>query len=119
MSDPSNVIKALGENLQAGANVRNVWGEPVTAEGRTIIPVAQIMYGYGAGSGGARAGRESLPSGQGGGGGGGMRAIPVGALEISASGTRFIRLWDAKRAGLALGAAFLFGAVIGRWKCRR
>ncbi len=119
MSDPANVIKALGENLQTGANVRNVYGEPVTAHGRTIIPVAKVMYGYGAGSGGARAGRESLPAGQGGGGGGGMRALPVGALEISESGTRFVRLWDMKRAGLALGAVFLFGMLVGRWKCRR
>ncbi|MCC7496510.1 MAG: hypothetical protein IT160_02955 [Bryobacterales bacterium] len=119
MSDPSIVIKALGENLQSGAHVRNVYGEPVTAQGRTIIPVAKVMYGYGAGSGGASAGRESLPAGQGGGGGGGVRAIPVGALEISQAGTRFVRLWDAKRAGVALGAAFLFGALLGRFRCRR
>jgi uncharacterized spore protein YtfJ len=119
VSDPTNVIKALGENLHAGANVRNVYGEPVTAHGRTVIPVAQVMYGYGAGAGSKRKRDESLPPGQGGGGGGGMKATPVGALEISESGIRFLRFWDLKQVGLGLGAAFLVGMFVGRRGCRR
>jgi uncharacterized spore protein YtfJ len=55
------------------------FGEPISAQGKTIIPVARIMYGYGAGAGSGGMGDTSA-RGEGGGGGGGVRAVPVGVI---------------------------------------
>jgi uncharacterized spore protein YtfJ len=29
--------------------VKAIYGEPISAHGKTVVPVAKIMYGYGAG----------------------------------------------------------------------
>jgi len=68
---------------RAGAKL--VYGEPITAGGRTIVPVAKIRYGFGGGAGGKRTENQ-----HGGGGGGGLVAQPLGVVEVTASGTRFI-----------------------------
>ncbi|MGW0820304.1 spore germination protein GerW family protein [Streptomyces sp. NPDC002845] len=54
-----------------------VFGEPVTRDGITVIPVARIGFGGGAG-------RETgaAKTGDGGGGGGGAGAQPLGFIEI-------------------------------------
>jgi uncharacterized spore protein YtfJ len=31
--------------------VKAIYGEPISAHGKTVVPVAKIMYGYGAGAG--------------------------------------------------------------------
>ncbi len=111
------VMKALdllGERLHSGASVRTVFGDPVEAHGRTVIPVARISYGFGAGgrAGGSNAAAGSEADGSG--GGAGLRARPVGALEITAAGTRFIPFIDPARLGVLLLAGFLTGLRIGR-----
>jgi uncharacterized spore protein YtfJ len=65
-----------------------VFGDPQVIEGKTIIPVAVASYGFGAGGPGPRGERT------GGGGGGGVRVKPIGCLEITAEGTRFIPVID-------------------------
>jgi uncharacterized spore protein YtfJ len=99
----------MGEHLQSSAHVRNVYGEPVTAGNRTVIPVARLGYGLGAGSGG-------IDEKGGGGGGGGVGALPVGVVEITPEGTKFIRFGGAKRLAGAIAAGFLLGFVMGRLK---
>jgi uncharacterized spore protein YtfJ len=68
------ILQSLKESILSQENVKAIYGEPVAAHGKTVIPVAKIMYGYGAGTGGVGA---SSARGEGGGGGGGERAIPV------------------------------------------
>ena len=112
----AKVIKTLGalsDRLQAGASVRNVYGDPVELDGRTVIPVARISYGFGAGgraSGGKGGGSE--PGGSG--GGAGLSARPLGVLEIAAGRTRFIPIVDPARLGVSLAIGFLVGLVLGR-----
>jgi uncharacterized spore protein YtfJ len=112
----AKMLRSLGDHLQAGASVRNVYGDPVEVGGRTVIPIARIGYGFGAG-GGEEAKRER--SGSGGGGGAGISARPVGAIEITAAGTRFIPFVDPTRLGLALMIGFLIGFRTGRRAARR
>jgi len=81
------------------AGAKMVFGEPVTVEGKTILPVAKVRYGFGGGAGRKRDGEQ-----QGGGGGGGLVAKPVGLVEITESETRFIRIapnWNQITAVLA------------------
>ncbi len=61
---------------------------------------------------------RAASAGHGLGGGAGMRASPVGALEITDAGTRFIRFIDPLRLGAALAMAVLVGMAIGRRKWR-
>jgi uncharacterized spore protein YtfJ len=109
------VMKALGllsDRLHFGASVRNVFGDPVEVGGRTVIPVARIGYGFGAGGGAGR--NEAASSGAGCGGGAGLSARPVGALEITAGGTRFVPFVDPARLGVVLLVGLLIGFRIGR-----
>lgn len=86
--------------------MKSVFGEPVTAQGKTVIPVARIAYGFGGGSG--KRGAEAHPD-EGGGGGGGVMATPLGVFEVTAGETRFIPLDENRKfvagllAGLCLG----------------
>jgi uncharacterized spore protein YtfJ len=97
----AKTLRLLGDHLQVGKSVRNVYGDPVNVGGRTVIPVARVSYGFGAGGGVGRS--EEAKSERGGSGGGaGMSVRPVGALEINEAGTRFIPFIDPARLGVAL-----------------
>lgn len=114
----AKTLRSLGDRLQAGAGVRQVYGDPVELAGRTVLPIARIRYGFGAGGG--TGGSDKSGSGRGGSGGGaGISVRPVGALEITEAGTRFIRFADPVPLGLALLIGFLAGFRTGRRARRR
>jgi len=50
------LLQSLKESFVTQANVKAVYGEPITARGKTVVPVAKIIYGYGAGAGTAGVG---------------------------------------------------------------
>lgn len=102
-----SLVTKLGERLAATANARNVYGEPVTAHNRTIIPVAKVGYGVGAGSG-RRTGQDG-----GTGGGGGVGARPLGYIEITNEGTRYVAFTTPKKIIGAAVAAFAAGLLLG------
>ena len=114
----STMLQSLHENLSSRAQVKSVFGEPISAEGKTIIPVAKIAYGFGAGAGTGGVGDTSA-RGEGGGGGGGIRAVPVGVIEVSSNQpTRFVPISDRKKLGVAALAGVLAGIYLG-WRRRR
>jgi uncharacterized spore protein YtfJ len=104
------LLQSLKETILTQANVKTVYGEPIAAQGKTIVPVAKITYGYGAGAGTGGVG-DSRAQGEGGGGAGGARATPVGVVEISDQQTRFIPISDRKK----LTGAVMFGIGLGMW----
>jgi uncharacterized spore protein YtfJ len=111
------LLQSLKESIIGQASVKSIYGEPISAQGKTVIPVAKIIYGYGAGAGTGGVG-ETKARGEGGGGGGGARAIPVGVIEISDHETRFIPISDRKRlAGVAVAGVFL-GLLLARRRRR-
>jgi uncharacterized spore protein YtfJ len=98
------IIGRIGES----ATVRSVYGEPISAHGRTIIPVARVCCGFGGGAGK----RQQAEQGEGEGGGGGLVAFPVGVFEITDAGTHFIPLHD-KRKIAAIGIfCFCVGLIL-------
>ncbi|MFC6973530.1 spore germination protein GerW family protein [Halomicroarcula sp. GCM10025709] len=112
-----HTVRSGIDELSESASVQRVFGDPITTEGKTIVPVARVAYGFGSGfgSGGAEdEGEFDGETGQGGGGGGGMSVTPVGALEVTPDGTRFVRVGDWKRAALALGVGLVAGLLLGR-----
>ena len=118
MAKVAKRLRWLGDHLQVGASVRNVYGDPVDVGGRTVIPIPRVSYGFGAG-GGVRGSAEAVSERDGSGGGAGMSARPVGALEITEAGTRFIPFVDPARLGIALIVGFLIGLTISRGPAQR
>jgi uncharacterized spore protein YtfJ len=108
-----DMLRSLGDRLQMSANARVVYGEPVTVGRRTVIPIARTGYGFGGGTksekeGAAGASPERV------GGGGGVGARPIGAIEITESGTRFIPFVDPVRLVTMLALAMLAGFALSR-----
>jgi uncharacterized spore protein YtfJ len=111
------LLQSLKESVLGQANVKTIYGEPISAHDKTIIPVAKIMFGFGAGAGTGGVGEKNA-RGEGGGGGGGVRALPVGVIEVSKQQTRFVPITDNRR----LGGAVLAGMILGifwSWRRRR
>src|ERR1700747_1779668 len=104
------LLQSLKESVLAQANVKAIYGEPISAHEKTIIPVAKIMYGYGAGAGTGGVGEKNT-RGEGGGGGGGVRALPVGVIGVSNQQTRFVPISDKRK----LAGAVLAGISFGIW----
>ena len=118
MSSPAP-FAPIAEVIERSVSIRHVYGEAVHHGDRTVIPVASVAYGFGAGGGrrprltrGALTGppdSDLLPDAEGAGGGGGVRMTPAGVLEIGPNGTRFIRfhplapLLGVGAIGLAIG----------------
>ena len=113
----TDILQQIGESLGSSATVKAVFGEPIQAAGRTVVPVAKVAYGFGGGfgTGHGKMDAETGRHGEGGGGGGGVRAFPAGALEITESGTRFIPFPDMRLlAGIFMAGAMLGGLILGR-----
>ncbi len=104
------LLQSLKESILGEASVKAVFGEPISAQGKTVIPVAKIAFGYGAGAGAGGIG-DSRTRGEGGGGGGGARAVPIGVVEVSDQQTRFVPISDRKK----LAGAILAGVGLGMW----
>src|SRR5215470_131177 len=111
------LMRNLVETLGTTATVKSVFGEPIYLEGKTVVPVAKVAYGFGGGFGMGPVAHdpEHTRKGEGAGGGGGVKAYPVGALEITATETRFISVLDPR----LLAAAFAAGIFVGRLLWRR
>ena len=126
MSSPAP-FAPIAELLERSLSIRHVYGEPVQHGDITVIPVANVAYGFGAG-GGQGPGRvpkgapgdsasttEHRTDAQGAGGGGGVRMTPVGALEIGPEGTRFVRFHPLA----PLCGAVALGVLVGWLFARR
>jgi hypothetical protein len=115
MANQAKSVPPLPRLLARMTGARLRFGRPVSANGRTVIPVAGVrtVGGGGFGNGGARA------NDSGGGGGGLLEARPIGFVEISAEGTRFERIDDGRAALRALAVGSLAVLVAGRVLTRR
>jgi uncharacterized spore protein YtfJ len=112
-----SLLQSLKESVLSQASVKAIYGEPISAHGKTVIPVAKLIYGYGAGAGTGGVG-DSSARGEGGGGGGGVRAVPVGVIEISDQQTCFVPITDRKKLARAILAGIGLGLLLG-WRRRR
>ena len=114
MEEVQKLLDSIAE-LQEHANVNAIFGEPVTVEGRTIIPVAKVAYGFAAGVGyaqmtgeeGEKETSEEMTEGASGGGGGGVQAHPFAIIEVTPQGTRVEPIVDEQK--LALAGSLLVG----------
>ncbi len=108
------LLQRLAERMGASADIKTIFGEPIAAEGKTIIPVARLAYGLGTGFGtrsttNSAGNREEQPAGQS--GGGGIYVYPIGVVEVTRERTRFVR---ARSPWMFPVGIFLAGLVLGR-----
>jgi uncharacterized spore protein YtfJ len=126
MSSPAP-FESISELLERSLSIRHVYGEPVRHGDTTVVPVAKVAYGFGAG-GGQRPGQTPIkavdgssvaatarPEAQGAGGGGGVRMTPAGALEIGPQGTRFVHFHPLTPLLGAGALGFVIGLSIRGW----
>ena len=141
------MLNRIGQ-VHERAAVKTVFGEPYEINGRTIIPIARVLYGFGFGAGrsdghapddedplssGRRGRRAAKPggsddgagaSGTGGGGGAGISVRPVAVLEIKGAETKIRPIVDVTRlaiAGMLLAAwnVFWISYTVRRTAARR
>ncbi|HTV55294.1 MAG TPA: spore germination protein GerW family protein [Terriglobia bacterium] len=110
-----DIIQSIAEKTQSSAHVKTVYGEPVVADGKTVVPVARVAYGFGGGAGSrAKTGNESDGKDEGGGGGGGCAVLPVGVVEITGESTRYISFGLAPKLTAGVLAGAMVGYLLGR-----
>ena len=111
-TDVQQLLDTFG-NLRNEANVNACFGEPVTVEGRTVIPVARIGYGLGVGAG--QAPTAEGEGGGGSGGGSGLISSPLGVVEVTSQGTRIEPVIDRQKVAVV---TMLVGAWAVFWIAR-
>lgn len=121
------LIEGAVDRLRASASVKTVYGEPIITEGKTVIPVAKVAYGFGAGHGSGTHERKTPNGkkpveGEGEGAGGGVAAKPVGVVEITGQETKFVQFGAPKKlmitalvgAGVGVGLGLLLGRRLSK-----
>ena len=99
-----DTVSKLSDRFAANADAKSVYGEPVNVGSRTIIPVAKVGYLVGATSGGRNG--ETVGGGS---GGGGVGARPVGYIEITDAGSRYVELSAVKKTIAIVFLGFVTG----------
>jgi len=112
-------FRGIIEAVRDHAGVETAFGEPIEREGRTVVPVARVAYGFGGGFGEGDEVTDDEEGtvesgGSGGGGGGGAVTRPLGVIEVTDHETRFVPLGDRRRSLVVAGVAFVFGLLLGR-----
>ncbi|MHB0871819.1 MAG: GerW family sporulation protein [Chloroflexota bacterium] len=109
-ADAVDKIGALLRDLISMGRANAAFGDPRTVGDRTVIPVAEVMYGFGAGMGsGQGPGPQGQPSGgSGGGSGGGVRTRPIAAIVIGPEGVSVQPVVDVTQIGMAALVACVF-----------
>ncbi|GAA4467631.1 hypothetical protein GCM10023189_51660 [Nibrella saemangeumensis] len=114
------LLQTLTERMTGGASVQKVYGEPIVAGQKTIIPVAKVTLGFGGGYGEGRAGRKGASTetdesgkGEGGGVGGGLIVQPQGIIEVTPDQTRYIPLRSGRYIALGVALGFVLSGIMG------
>ena len=115
-NDNGLLVERLAGLARGSVQAETVYGQPVERDGITVIPVARVRFGFGAGGKKAE-GQE--------GGGGGAQVYPVGFISIRGGSAEFRSIpdpaGDARKslalfAGVGLGAFLLLRGVRGLFR---
>jgi len=105
-------IKTIFDKFAKQKDVELIYGEPITHGEQCILPVAEVSYSFGVGSGKETNEEDVLEHGEG--GGGHISVKPLGVYKMNKAGSRvrFIPTFDVKFflkifTVLTLGTTFL------------
>ena len=114
----TSLLDRVGDNVVgralSHAESRTIFGEPVKEGDCTVIPVGRVSsrfgFGGGAGEGPVNADEgKSVGGGGGGGGGGALEVKPIGYIEVTSTGSRFVNITDSS--AIAIRAVTMAGLV--------
>jgi uncharacterized spore protein YtfJ len=83
-----NLTKTTLEEIERVLTTRTVVGDPITVEGRTLIPLISVGFGFGAGGGSGKGETKQKGEGEGGGTGGGAWVRPIAIIVMDKDGVR-------------------------------
>jgi uncharacterized spore protein YtfJ len=92
MEDVERLVKVTMTEIETMLSTKRVVGDPIEAQGRTLIPLVSLGFGFGAGggtgsgTGPTRGSGTPRGEGTGGGTGGGGGVRPVGVIVIEKDG---------------------------------
>jgi uncharacterized spore protein YtfJ len=81
-------LSSIIEELKAIASTKTVVGDPLTLDGKMVVPVSRIMVGFGVGGGEGEGAKKR--GGFAGGGAGGARIDPIGFIIIDGEKISFL-----------------------------
>jgi uncharacterized spore protein YtfJ len=117
------LLARIAERIDGRTTVEAAFGPTYAVGDRTVIPVARVFYGFGAGGGWSAATDGQAGPGSGGGGGAGVRVVPVAVIEVTPERTRVRPIVDvatlATRAFAFAGLVAALGLILGRRPNRR
>jgi uncharacterized spore protein YtfJ len=125
-----NIVERLATLFSQNASVKSVFGEPIQAGEKIIIPVSQISYGVGGGWGNTekqnpekptstpreelKKNEKGLNDSNGGGGGGGIYIKSKGVFEITPKSTKFIPADNFKQVIICVAFGFLLSKLFAK-----
>lgn len=108
------ILKALTEEIANMISTKTVIGEHITIEGKTIIPVTKVCFGFGSGGG---EGKDKVgQEGFGGGGGGGGSIQPVAFIVVSGED---VKVYSLKDKGIISQLTEVIPGIMEKCKCSK
>ncbi len=86
------LVNELSDHLGQVAGVNTVVGDPIIADGITLIPVSRVSVGVCSGGTDFDGKKENSPVKFGGGAGGGVAVTPMGFLVVNNGSVRFVNI---------------------------
>jgi uncharacterized spore protein YtfJ len=83
-----NLTKTTLQEIEKILTTRTIVGEPMTLDGRTLVPLISIGFGFGAGGGLGKGEGQRKGEGEGGGTGGGAWIRPIAVVISDKDGVR-------------------------------
>ncbi|GAB4033143.1 spore germination protein GerW family protein [Spirosoma gilvum] len=118
-----SLFQPVLDRLLTGATVQKVFGEPIVANDKTIIPVASVIVGFGGGYGAGQTTPKTpltdgsdRQEGQGGGLGGGLTVRPKGFIEVTPTSSRYVPLWNTRTLVLGFALGLIASGLLRRRK---
>ncbi|GEL07776.1 GerW family sporulation protein [Salisediminibacterium halotolerans] len=84
-----SLLNGIFDKFASARDVSFVYGDPITLEHKTILPVAKVKYSVGAGSGYEQGEDGENDESRGEGGGGQFSIKPVGVYDITSEKTTY------------------------------
>ena len=113
-----NLVKTTLGDIEKVLNTKTVVGDPLTIEGRTIIPLICAGFGFGAGGGSGKGEARQKGEGAGGATGGGAWIRPVAVIIIDQQEVRIEPIMGSISGAIEkIGESVpnLLGKALDRW----
>ena len=88
MEDVENLAKTTLQEIEKVLSSRTIVGEPMTLDGRTVVPLISVGFGFGAGGGQGRGEAARKGEGSAGATGGGAFIRPIAVIISDKDGVK-------------------------------